>query len=283
VIRYPITRALLLERIAAVSRRWLQRAAERTAVYEQAEAYTGGSEFWGDIKQVYIDLQHEKCAYCETKLQGAELASKVHEVEHFRPKASVAAWPDRSKQHWESFPTTIPTGDTSTNGYYRLAYNPLNYAIACTRCNSTLKSNHFPIRGARNVALDDPADAGAEDALLIYPLSDFDADPFELITFDGVIAIPREQRGRDHERALTNIAFFQLNHQDLTTRRAVLIRALWFGLEGARNEVAPEDRAFAAQFVEQLCDESAEFTACMTAFRDLYTVNRATARAMAIF
>ncbi len=278
MIRYSIARDVLIERIASANPNWSTKATDRTAVYSRAQKYTGGTEFWGDIKQVYIDLQHEKCAYCETKLQGAALASKVHEVEHFRPKSSVAAWPNRKKKHWKSFPATIPTGDASTNGYYLLAYNPFNYAIACTRCNSTLKSNHFPIRGARNVALKDPADAGAEDALLIYPLSDLDVDPLELLTFESVLAVPRATSGPNHERAVTTITFFQLNHQDLTTRRANLLQSLWIALEQARTARAARDRLFASQLVERLCAEAAEFSACMTAFRTLYATDRARAR-----
>ncbi len=87
MIRYPIASEDLLALINARNATWISRAEARTKDYAATGDYTGGTEFWGQIKQVYITLQHEKCAYCETKLQGAMLASKVHEVEHYRPTA----------------------------------------------------------------------------------------------------------------------------------------------------------------------------------------------------
>ena len=113
-----------------------------------------------------------------------------------------------------------PVGRPSTRGYYLLAYHPLNYVIACTRCNSTLKADYFPVRGRRRTRASTPQSARSEDPLLVYPLGTLDTDPARIIRFDGVLAVPRRKRGRDHERARVTIEFFQLNHQDLTSRRA---------------------------------------------------------------
>lgn len=282
MIRYPIAREELIQRIGALNPDWLAKAWERTAQYVQAQDYTGGTEFWGLIKKVYIELQHEKCAYCETKLQGADYASKVHEIEHFRPKSSVKAWPDRKKPAWSAFPTTISTGTASNKGYYQLAYHPFNYAIACTRCNSTLKSNFFPLRGTRDESLSAPWLGQAEDALLVYPVSDIDVDPAELIRFDGVLAVPRLTTGVNHERALTTIWFFDLNHQDLTSRRAEMIGLLWAALESERLSDDPSDQQFAKDTIDMVCNEAGQFSACMNAFQALYLEDRATARAKAI-
>ena len=226
MIGYRISEQDLHARIQARKASWLSDAQLRTGEYAKSKDYTGGTEFWGRIKQVYIDLQHEKCAYCETKLQGKVLASKVHEVEHFRPKSSIKAWPDRKRKYWKNFPKNIPTSGAHEKGYYLLAYHPSNYAIACTRCNSTLKSNYFPIRGVRDVALADPTDAKHEDALLVFPLMEFDENPSNIIDFDGVLAVPLHAAGALYERAVTTIWFFQLNHEDLTTRRAEMIGVL---------------------------------------------------------
>ncbi len=282
MIRYPIQREDLIQRIQTLNPGWLGKAQERTAQYVKAQDYTDGSEFWGLIKQVYIDLQHEKCAYCETRLQGAAYASKVHEVEHFRPKSSVKAWPDRKKKAWSGFPSNIATGSTSDKGYYALAYHPFNYAIACTRCNSTLKSNFFPLRGSRDVSLADPSLGQAEDALLVYPVSDIDADPAQLIAFDGVLAVPRQTAGADHARALTTIYFFDLNHQDLTSRRAEMIGLLWAALESRRLATDAPDRQFAQDTIDLACGAAGQFSACMRAFRELYRLDRAKAREEAL-
>lgn len=282
MVRYPIARDELIRRISALSPGWLARALSRTEEYAQAQDYTGGPEFWGQIKQVYIDLQHEKCAYCETRLQGAEYASKVHEVEHFRPKSSVKAWPERNKPAWAAFPAQVATGGPSGQGYYRLAYHPFNYAIACTRCNSTLKSNYFPVRGARDVALADPSWGYAEDPLLVYPVSDIDTDPAQLIAFDGVLAVPKHSTGANFERALTTIYFFDLNHQDLTSRRTEMMALLWSTLESERQSQDEPERRFAQDTIAMVCGEAGQFSACMNAFRELYAQDRVQAREKAM-
>jgi hypothetical protein len=282
MIRYAVGREELIERIRALSSGWLGKALERTEQYVQAQDYTGGPEFWGLIKQVYIELQHEKCAYCETKLQGAAYARKVHEVEHFRPKSSVKGWPDRKKGAWSDFPAHIATGSDSAKGYFALAYHPFNYAIACTRCNSTLKSNYFPLRGPRDTSLVDPSLGQSEDALLVYPVSDIDTDPAQLIAFDGVLAVPRHHAGANHERALTTIYFFDLNHQDLTTRRAEMMGLLWGALESQRLATDALDREFARETIDMVCSDAGQFSACMQAFRALYQKDRANARKKAL-
>lgn len=277
--RYPIGRKELLDLIHAARPTWIGRAKARTATYVEARDYTGGSEFWGEIKSVYIKLQHEKCAYCETKLQGMELASKVHEVEHFRPKQSVKAWPDPGLTYLSGFQPPCSMGKASHSGYYKLAYHPFNYAIACTRCNSTLKSNYFPIRGKRNVKASDPSKQAGENALLIYPLSDIDEDPTDLITFDGVLAVPRTQQGSGFERALTTIWFFQLNHQDLTSRRAEMLGQLYLNLETLRLTPASPLAGQIIGLVDRVCSPSGQFSACMRAYRALFESNHAAARA----
>ena len=279
MIRIQVKPARLLALINAADAGWIKAAKTRTQQYKVAQDYTGGTEFWGRIKRVYINLQHEKCAYCETKLQGADLASKVHEVEHFRPKSSLKAWPDRKRSYWRDFPSSIPTGAADAKGYYLLAYHPFNYAIACTRCNSTLKSNYFPIRGKRNVKLSDPSDDAKEDCLLLYPLSTVADNPRSFITFDGVLAVPRIKSGKKYERAVTTIWFFQLNHEDLTSRRAEMLVPLWTTLEHLRVETDAAARKEYEDFVDMVCSARGQFSACMSAFRELYLQDRARAKA----
>jgi hypothetical protein len=274
MVRYPVQRQDLIAAINETKPSWLQRAKDRTEVYRQAHAYTGGSEFWGEIKDVFIQLQHEKCAYCETKLQGAKLASKVHEVEHFRPKSSVKAWPPAG----DSFRPNWPLGSESPEGYYLLAYHPFNYAIACTRCNSTLKSNCFPVAGARDVHADDPSHLQHEKPLLIYPVSDIDADPAALIGFDGVTARARHARGAKRQRALTTIRFFQLNHQDLTTRRAEMLGQLYLNLEGLAAGPAGPLRQRLEALIERTCAPTGQFSGCMRDFLQLYSQDTARAQ-----
>lgn len=282
--RYDVARQQLLDLIGAEKSNWIGRARTRTSEYKQARAYTGGSEFWGEIKGVYIRLQHEKCAYCETKLQGAALASKVHEVEHFRPKSSVQAWPPSKRPDYLSdFAPSWSLGPDSDTGYYCLAYHPFNYAIACTRCNSTLKSNFFPVRGPRDVNGEDPSHMQVEEALLVYPISDIDEDPARIITFHGVTAMPAQSSGYAYERAVTTIRFFQLNHEDLTTRRAALLMPLWLNLEDLAQDAGGGNSQPKQRAVDRACDARSEFSRCMEAFRSLHQTDSAEAKRLAEF
>jgi len=282
MIRYAIPEADLIALINGKKPSWMARAQQRIQQYTAAGAYTDDSEFWGEIKQVYITLQHEKCAYCETKLQGAVLASKVHEVEHYRPKSSVKPWPNHNVEYWAKFKPTWNTGTGSKIGYYKLAYHHLNYAIACTRCNSTLKSSYFPIRGKRDVHNGNPANMLKESALLLYPVSTVDPDdPQDIITFEGVLAVPTQASGPEYERAVTNIEFFQLNHEDLTSRRAVEIRTLWLALQMAKNN--PQDKQLYEDTIAQMCSAENQFSSCVSAFLALSQSDYPTAETMARF
>ncbi|MFJ5298930.1 hypothetical protein ACIQAL_20640 [Pseudomonas sp. NPDC088368] len=279
MIRYPITEQELIARINLLSPKWMGAAAERTQAFVDAGQYLDGNDFWGTIKQVYIELQHEKCAYCETRLQGSALASKVHEVEHYRPKSSVKAWPNRAIARWKDFTHDWPTGAASAIGYFRLAYHHLNYAIACTRCNSTLKANYFPVRGPRDFNSQSPQTMQSEAALLLYPISSVDPDdPEDIITFDGVLAIPAHPQGPAYERAITNIEFFQLNSQDLTSRRADCLRGLCLALDPSGSDAYQRKKMKVA---EALCSPKSAFSACSRAFRTLWSADPARAQRIA--
>lgn len=271
MIRVETTQADLEQAIRAANNTWMDRAKARTREYAKAKKYTGGTEFWGDIKKVYIQLQHEKCAYCESKMAGVDLASKVHEVEHYRPKSRVRKWPAATKTKSPAYIPPCECGDESASGYYLLAYHPLNYAIACTRCNSTLKSDYFPVAGNRTISGAEPAQLLAEKPLLVYPIGDLDDDPARLIRFDGVLAVPRVSRGPRHHRALVTIEFFQLNHEDLASRRAPLIANLFVTLEAMRvGKLTSRLRKDHETVVEAAADPKSQFSACARDYVELY-------------
>lgn len=77
-----------------------------------------------DIKQKLAEIYHNKCAFCEQKIEQFS-------VEHYRPKKKK----DRGDgQHHD--------------GYYWLAFSWDNLLLACPKCN-TPKSTHFDIGGNR--------------------------------------------------------------------------------------------------------------------------------------
>jgi uncharacterized protein (TIGR02646 family) len=78
------------------------------------------------VKRDLVEMQHEKCAFCEAK----PLHVSDGDVEHFRPKAAV--------RQDDTAPLRRP-------GYYWLAYEWDNLLFACERCNRRHKRNFFPL------------------------------------------------------------------------------------------------------------------------------------------
>ena len=273
MIRCAVGRQQLLDDIEAEKPGWLNRAKAATAASAAAGQYVAGSDIWGEIKHVYIRLQHEKCVYCESKLQGSGLAAKVHEVEHFRPKSRRRAWPGSANRLPPGYTAPCQTGTASEVGYYLLAYHPFNYAIACTRCNSTLKSDWFPVRGKRDVHLVDPSWGYAEDPLLIYPISDLDDDPATLIGFDGVLPKPVTTELQKAHRAAVTITFFALDAEDLTSRRAAMLFPLWNILRAQAECTDAQRKQDWDDDINARCAPTAEFSAFCSAFRALFAID----------
>jgi hypothetical protein len=228
MIRYPFDPLQVWAIVLAADKKWFEKAAQRTNAFLAAGQYNESSNIWSVAKLAFIDLQHGKCAYCERRFEDKRLGSIEHDLEHFRPKNGAEVWPDAATKPWLTY--AFPTGAAFAEGYYWLAYDLLNYAASCKVCNTILKSNYFPIRGARPAI---PSAAGpghspeallTEEPLLCYPIGNWDDDPESLITFDATIAVPVETNGHRHERAKVIIDFFELNERELLHReRAQMI------------------------------------------------------------
>ena len=227
MIRYPIKVSEIRRLIRDTSGSWFRRANERTETFRRAQEYHESSNIWGEIKSVYMQIQHNKCAYCERQLEDPKHGKIEHDIEHYRPKDSVDVWPSERIIDERRLNYDFDTGDGWTEGYYLLAYNNLNYATACKVCNSTLKSNYFPIEGNRGPQSDNPRELRSEKPYLIYPVSNIDTDPERLITFEGIIAIPKGRSGHRFRRGRVTIDFFDLNGRgNIRKQRAAIIRTL---------------------------------------------------------
>ena len=191
---------------------WLNRAALRTAKYKTAGKVTDSAPIWSEIKEVYMKLQGNKCAFCETELEGKTSGKGVHDVEHFRPKNRIRKW--KSSEEFKAFRISI-TDPGVTKGYHLLTYNLLNYTMACGPCNQTLKSDQFPIKGNYNTLMEDPlTESATEIPLLLYPIGQVDDDCESLISFQGPIPVPVAKKGLKLHRARTTIDFFSLHRSD---------------------------------------------------------------------
>lgn len=258
MIAYPATFQELRAAAEIAKAGWLARAADVTKTYRDQQDYTPNSLSWSDIKSVFTGLQHGKCAYCERGLADPELGAKEHEVEHYRPKSSLKVWPTASMRKEADSPynkapyTKLVTGDASDKGYYLLAYNLRNYAVACTACNSSLKSNYFPVAATRALATDDYEQLANEKPYLLFPVGDVDTHkPEDLITFEGLVPVPKFKSGWRHLRARVTIDFFKLAiREDLNVQRARILLNVWLAHRTLKTSTDATDRADAEEILQ---------------------------------
>ncbi len=270
MIRYLITEVELEARIDMYSPGWKGRAASRAAIIRKLRRYEEATGIWGEIKSVYMELQHDKCAYCERKLEGEPYGRIEHDLEHFRPKSSVTKWPSGKYK--------FSTGDGWSEGYYLLAYSIFNYATSCKVCNSTLKRDYFPIYGNRGPQSDHPRVLLSERPLLIYPLGDLDDDPQDLIAFVGIIPIARTKSGYKSYRGRVTVDFFALERREhLREERARQLQGLWIALELADSTTDPTTRADALNAIDWLQSRSSPHSSCVQSFHALYKADPSSA------
>ena len=170
----------------------------------------------------------------------------------------------------DPFSYTFSTGGKWSEGYYGLAYHLRNYATACKICNTILKKNFFPIAAQRVPGGTDPKHLAAEEPFLIYPIGDEDDDPADLITFVGILPIPRQHAGHDFQRARVTIDFFRLAVRDELLRgRAEQIRALRYAHEKSLNASTVAARAEASEDLTIILSEYMPHTNCVQAYYQL--------------
>ncbi len=256
--------------ISGLSRNWLRRAQEKTDEFRAAGAYQTHTPFWSEIKAAYMAVQHNKCAYCERRLEGPPYGYIEHDIEHFRPKNGIKRWPSAEISGQLNLNYTFSLGDDFDEGYYLLAYHLLNYVAACKVCNSILKANYFPIASSRISGQDDPRTLAAEQPLLLYPLDDLDADPEEIITFDGWLAVPKHRTGPEYQRGLVLIDFFRLNkREELVRDRATLISHIYLALQ-AYAQATGADRERAGRVISRFQSPDAIHANCIRCFQNVY-------------
>ena len=253
--------------VDALVPKWRSRAKRRTTRFIKQKAYKEKSSIWGEIKAVFMKLQHNKCAYCERELAAPPLGSGEHDLEHFRPKGRIEPYPTADAGVMYSF----QTGNSQANGYYWLAYNLENYAVACITCNRGLKADRFPIAGTRGAAETSVSDLNQiELPLLLFPLLD---NPEEFITFDGAMPKTVFKRGIKYQRAVVTINFFGLGdtqREELFRGRFAVIRELYLQYEKIKlpSETA-HTKELAQIVVDGLCDQKSGHSACAKAYHIL--------------
>jgi len=199
--------------------------------------------------------------------------------EHFRPKGAVSRWvPSRALVDDGVFVNQPASG--SEPGYRFLAYNPLNYAASCKQCNSILKRDRLPIRGARSPNEREVLALAAEQAYLVYPIGDVDDDPEALIEFAGISPRPRAA-GFGRLRALVVIEFFQLDDKEkrgaLHADRALFIELLHMARKQRDRGHSAQDVADANRTIARMTRVQFRHANCLRSFKRLYDADPAAA------
>lgn len=266
MIRYEVQPATIHAEIAAIDPRWKAKADARTQKFVKSAAYSEKSSLWSTVKPVYMRAQWNKCIFCERQFENERYGKIEFDVEHFRPKSSVEAWPSATVHPALSYP--FATGAASANGYYWLAYDVENYAASCKACNSALKSNYFPIASARGPATASVSALSGEMPLLCYPLGVLDDDPEELVSFVATIAKPRAADGHLRHRGQVIIDFFDLNGRDLLHRQRAQMISLFGGSLAAKHSgnASETDR----QVLEQIDNPGLPHASCVRSFSRLF-------------
>jgi hypothetical protein len=184
MIKIRISKRALLARITAAHPRWLAGAKVRARRAVAARHVDEADGTWSAIKSVFIDLQHHKCAYCERPLarpsDGATDAMSVdYDVDHFRPKNRVTAWPTENVlRHRGGLDYASRVGCGAKGGYVRLAFDPTNFLAVCKVCNTGYKRDRFPIAGRPDTRLLGRAALDAKERpLLLFPIGAGADDP----------------------------------------------------------------------------------------------------------
>jgi hypothetical protein len=269
MIRYPgASAAELSKRVNQKRKGWLKRAAKRKAAFVAKGGYLEKESIWSEVKEVWSTLQHHKCLFCERKLSGIEHGGTVeHHLEHFRPKSDALAWPTDRIRKERKIEYELPQAGGDGRGYYWLAYDIENYAVACGACNSPLKSSFFPIAGRRtiNPGLSVAELNAIERPYLLFPLGDHDVDPSAVITFNGFLAVPVERTGFSHWRARVTIDLLELNRAALIEERVRVLLALDDALYRLEAADAESSRKAAGKRIDILRSNSEPHAGCVRA------------------
>lgn len=247
------------------NKKWRKKAAKaliiarsKTTKAERSDYINSQSSIWSDLKPSLEKLSKRKCWYCESYEKRSDRA-----VDHYRPKNNVR---DSNPQR---------------DGYWWLAFDPTNYRLSCTYCNSRRsdretgevggKGDYFPIYDETKRVKPEQLNFKRENPLLLDPCNPADV---QLLWFkeDGR-AIPKYDKDKKpwaYERAKESIRYYNLDEQEIKEARLgiynkikKLIEEGEIYFEEAYDINAPASLAFENVIRElaQLIHKDSEFSA----------------------
>lgn len=286
MIRIDVKRSDLLDRIEATAPGWGKDAKTRTDAAIAMGKVEEGEGTWSKIKEVFIALQHHKCAYCERPMAktaegSADKVAVEYDVEHFRPKNRVTAWPSAEvlkRRPGLDYAAKVKAGHAS--GYVRFAYDPFNYVVSCKVCNSSYKADRFPIAGTSSATLVDRSQLDeTEKPLLLFPFGEAGDDPAKYLGFLGPVVRAVASSPEGLLRARTVIDFFELDtREDLMEGRCAVLLLLHPRLVAWKAAQTTAEQEAARTRVEALQADRFQHAACARAFAALYRSDAALAQ-----
>ena len=196
------------------NKKWRKKAAEalvtarsKTTKAERSEYINSQSKIWSELKPSLERLSNRKCWYCESYEKRSDRV-----VDHFRPKNNVR---DCDPPH---------------EGYWWLAFDPENYRLSCTYCNSRRsdretgevggKGDYFPVNDETYRVKPEGLNFRRENPLLLDPCNPLDA---QLLWFkeDGR-AVPKfdeDSKPWAYQRAKESIEYYNLDEQEIKEAR----------------------------------------------------------------
>ncbi|TAD96211.1 MAG: hypothetical protein EAZ97_14400 [Bacteroidetes bacterium] len=130
------------------------------------------------FKAELLEIQHNKCCYCESRLLEKSSHQKAGDVEHFRPK--------------NGYKQDILAKEVSKSSYFWLAYDWDNLLFSCEVCNNKpYKENKFPLIDDSKRAKSHRNNLNLEEPYLINPAKE---DPEQHFTFRKEFIFPKSVR-----------------------------------------------------------------------------------------
>jgi hypothetical protein len=98
MIRYEFDNAVVEAEVRAIDRTWFEKAKKRTRKFIDVGRFEDAAPIWSTVKAAFMRLQQNKCLFCERQFENPDYGKIEFDIEHFRPKSSVSAWPDPVRQ-----------------------------------------------------------------------------------------------------------------------------------------------------------------------------------------
>jgi uncharacterized protein (TIGR02646 family) len=198
-----------------------------------------------DVKAALKAMQHDKCAFCESKVSHIAYG----DVEHFRPKGGFR----QHKDHALGRP-----------GYYWLAYEWDNLLFSCQLCNQRFKKNLFPLADPAQRARNHKDPLRRESPVMVDPSKE---DPAEYISFRAEVAYGLDGTGGRGEQTLNALGLNRVElvevRRDRLTNLQTLGKIVRIAASDPQNTVLQEAAELAQQRLDRAVQDSVEFAGMM--------------------